>query len=268
VSAWDDTELHGSTVTEVPDRLDDGHATVEVRGVRKAFRDKAVLDGIDLTMHPGDFIALLGPSGTGKTTFLRIIGGIDTADSGRVVVPRARSVVFQEPRLVPALKVWRNVVLGTRRFRSERAKALSALTEVGIDSHADVWPYTLSGGEAQRVALARAFVTEPGLLLLDEPFAALDALTRTRMHDLLVALCERHRPATVLVTHDVDEAILLADRVLVLSNGTIGLDVPVEIERPRSRGDARFLALRVQLLEELGLARTVGVGAEQDPGEV
>ena len=238
---------------------EDGPSLI-VRGLRRVFGDRAVLDGIDLTLYAGDFIALLGPSGTGKTTLLRILGGLDAANEGKVVVPRARSVVFQEPRLVPALKVWRNVVLGASNMRAAKAQAIASLAEVGIERHANAWPGTLSGGEAQRVALARALTTEPGLLLLDEPFAALDALTRIRMHDLLAALCERHRPTVVLVTHDVDEAILLADRVLVLANGNIRLDLPVDIEKPRLRSDPHFLELRERLLEQLGVTPAVGVG--------
>jgi sulfonate transport system ATP-binding protein len=231
---------------------------VQALGVRRIFNGRAVLDGVNLQLRKGDFVALLGPSGTGKTTLLRIIGGLDTADEGHVVVPRVRSTVFQEPRLVLAQRVWRNVVLGARSPRAARRKAIDALTEVGIERQAKAWPRTLSGGEAQRVALARALVTEPDLLLLDEPFAALDALTRIKMHDLLAALCARHQPAVVLVTHDVDEAILLADRVLVLSGGSIAHEVQVDIEKPRRRDDPRFLELRAALLEQLGVARTVG----------
>jgi sulfonate transport system ATP-binding protein len=258
VPVFDTTSRNdGTSVADPGARYNGEGLSVDLRGVRRAFGTNVVLDGIDLALRGGDFVALLGPSGTGKTTLLRILGGIDTADEGRVVVPRARSVVFQEPRLVPALKVWKNVVLGARSPRAQKPNALAALAEVGIKDHSNAWPYTLSGGEAQRVALARALVTEPGLLLLDEPFAALDALTRMRMHDLLVALCVRHQPAVVFVTHDVDEAILLADRVLVLANGHIGFDVPVDIERPRSRGAARFLALRERLLTQLGVGVAV-----------
>jgi sulfonate transport system ATP-binding protein len=247
--------------------LDDAGYTVEALGVRRIFDGRAVLDGVNLQLKKGDFVALLGPSGTGKTTLLRILGGLDTADAGHVVVPRIRSTVFQEPRLVPAKKVWRNVVLGARRPGAARRKAIAALAEVGIEGHANDWPRTLSGGEAQRVALARALVTEPDLLLLDEPFAALDALTRIKMHDLLAALCAKHEPAVVLVTHDVDEAILLADRVLVLSNGSIALDQPVEVEKPRHRDDPRFLELRATLLEQLGVSRTVGGSTAGAPAD-
>ena len=237
---------------------------VQVRGLRRVFGTRAVLDGIDLSLRAGDFIALLGPSGTGKTTLLRILAGLDTADAGQVLVPRVRSVVFQEPRLVMAHRVWRNVVLGARRASKARSRAIQALTEVGLQTHSDAWPVTLSGGEAQRVALARALATEPALLLLDEPFAALDALTRIRMHDLVARLYARHQPAVMLVTHDVDEAILLADRVLVLSDGSIGLNIPVEIDKPRQRDDPRFLELRGRLLAQLGVAHTVG-GADPEP---
>jgi sulfonate transport system ATP-binding protein len=254
------------TVDNAPVAPVDGSGyAVEALGVRRIFGDRAVLDGVSIQLKKGDFVALIGPSGTGKTTLLRILGGLDTADEGRVVVPRVRSTVFQEPRLVPAQKVWRNVVLGARRPRAERRKAIDALAEVGIEGHANDWPRTLSGGEAQRVALARALVTEPDLLLLDEPFAALDALTRIKMHDLLAALCVKYEPAVVLVTHDVDEAILLADRVLVLSHGSIALDQAVGIEKPRHRDDPRFLELRARLLEQLGVARTVGGANAEAP---
>ncbi|MBM2614228.1 ABC transporter ATP-binding protein [Actinoplanes sp. LDG1-06] len=230
-------------------------AVVDIRGVRRVFGDRAVLNGVDLRLHQGDVVALLGPSGTGKTTLLRILAGLDAADDGRVLVPKARSVVFQEPRLVPARRVWRNVVLGSRHVRRDRSRAVRALTEVGLASHQNAWPVTLSGGEAQRVALARALATEPGLLLLDEPFAALDALTRIRMHDLVAELIGRHNPAVLLVTHDVDEAILLADRILILDGGTIGVDVTVDIEKPRQRTDGRFAELRALLLGRLGVGQ-------------
>ncbi|HEX3491421.1 MAG TPA: ABC transporter ATP-binding protein [Streptosporangiaceae bacterium] len=224
------------------------------RDVRRNFAGREVLRGLDLSVRPGEFVALLGRSGTGKTTFLRVLGGLDPGYDGEVLVPRHRAVVFQEPRLIPWLRVLPNVTLGLSGGREElRRRALAALDEVGLADHAGAWPVTLSGGEAQRVALARALVREPQLMLLDEPFGALDALTRTRMHGLLQDLCARHRPAVVLVTHDVDEAILLADRALVLVDGTITLDAPVNLGRPRDRGDQGFLALRARLLAELGV---------------
>ncbi len=224
-----------------------------VRDVNKSFGEHAVLADLDVTVAQGEFVALLGASGSGKTTLLRILAGLDTADDGNVFVPDVRTVVFQEPRLVISQRVWRNVVLGLPRVQASRDRALLALQEVGLAARADAWPGTLSGGEAQRVALARALVREPQLLLLDEPFAALDALTRLHMQQLVADLCTRHRPGVLLVTHDVEEAVLLADRVMVLTEGRISLDQPVELPRPRHVGGEEFDALRDRLLAELGV---------------
>jgi sulfonate transport system ATP-binding protein len=225
---------------------------VELHQVRRIYGERAVLDGFELTIRSAEFVAVLGPSGTGKTTLLRLLSGLDQADAGTVRVARRRSVVFQEPRLVLAKRVWQNVVLGQRNSAA-RQQAIAALTEVGLANHVDAWPKNLSGGEAQRVALARAMVHEPGLLLLDEPFASLDALTRIRMHELVAQLWQRHRPAVVLVTHDVDEAILLADRVIVLSHRRVTLDLPIDVPRPRGRTGRQFAELRARLLSELGV---------------
>jgi sulfonate transport system ATP-binding protein len=226
---------------------------VSVRDLHRSFNSRRVLDGVDLDVAPGEFVALLGASGSGKTTLLKILAGIDTPDSGEVWVPERRTVVFQEPRLVNAKRVHWNVRAGLRGRADGRTRAVDALREVGLEERADAWPATLSGGEAQRVALARALVRDPQLLLLDEPFAALDALTRLRMQQLIGDLCARHRPATLLVTHDVEEAILLADRVLVLRDARIAVDLPVELDRPRAHGGAEFDRLRGQLLHELGV---------------
>jgi sulfonate transport system ATP-binding protein len=227
-------------------------------GVTRAFGGRAVLSGLDLTVGAGEFVALLGRSGTGKSTLLRILAGLDTDYAGEVLVPERRAVVFQESRLIPWQRVLPNVALGLRPGPGGRAalaqQCLGALAEVGLESHARAWPVTLSGGEAQRVALARALVREPQLMLLDEPFGALDALTRVRMHGLLQDLCARHRPAVLLVTHDVEEAIVLADRVLVLAGGAITLHTPVGLPRPRDPGHPGFAALRARLLRELGVA--------------
>jgi sulfonate transport system ATP-binding protein len=221
--------------------------------VSKSFGDRAVLSELDLTVAQGEFVALLGASGSGKTTLLRILAGLEVASAGEVLVPEVRTVVYQEPRLVASMRVWRNVVIGLPRSRATRARAVDALREVGLEDHADAWPGTLSGGEAQRVALARALVREPQLLLLDEPFAALDALTRLRMQSLVAELCSRHHPGVLLVTHDVEEAILLADRVLVLTESRISLDRTVELPRPRRVGGEAFDELRDRLLAELGV---------------
>jgi sulfonate transport system ATP-binding protein len=245
----------------VPDRstdsFDAGPAVI-AKGVRRSFEGREVLRGLNLSIAADEFVALLGRSGSGKSTLLRILGGLDPDYEGDVLVPERRAVVFQESRLVPWQRVLANVVLGLRRGPGGtgelKAKGLAALGEVGLAARAQDWPLTLSGGEAQRVALARALVREPQLMLLDEPFGALDALTRIRMHALLQDLCARHRPAVLLVTHDVDEAILLADRAVVLVDGEITLDVTIDLDRPRDRGHSGFVHIRNRLLLELGVA--------------
>ncbi|MGW4473151.1 ABC transporter ATP-binding protein [Nonomuraea sp. NPDC004354] len=226
-------------------------AAVIVKELGKSFGGRTVLKDVSLELARGEFFALLGPSGTGKTTLLRVLAGLERPDAGTVLAPRRRTTVYQEPRLVQARRALANVTLGLPR--SAREAGLAALAEVGLSGHADAWPATLSGGEAQRVALARALVREPELLLLDEPFAALDALTRLQMQDLVAELCARHRPAVVLVTHDVDEAVRLADRVAVLRDGELAVDRRIDLPHPRERDDPRFLAHRGLFLSHLGV---------------
>lgn len=227
---------------------------VRLDGVSKTFGSKTVLDNIELKVERAEFVALLGASGTGKTTLLRILAGLEVPDVGNVLVPKARTVVYQEPRLVPSMRVVGNVTIGQRNSKETRAAAERALAEVGLANHVNAWPSTLSGGEAQRVALARALVREPELLLLDEPFAALDALTRLQMQQLVGELFIRHQPAVVLVTHDVDEAIALADRILVLRRGRFVVDLNIDSPKPRDRNDPEFLETRRLLMQELGVA--------------
>ncbi|HJP74670.1 MAG TPA: ABC transporter ATP-binding protein [Pseudonocardiaceae bacterium] len=217
--------------------------TVQVRGLVKEFGDRRVLDGLDLAVRKGEFVALLGRSGSGKSTLLRILSGLDTDTTGESIVDGTVSVAFQQPRLLDWRTVWRNVVLGLKTA-DPRGTAERALAEVRLSDRADAWPRTLSGGEAQRVSLARALVREPDLLLLDEPFAALDALTRLAMHRLVSQLWAAHRPAVLLVTHDVDEAIALADRILVLDSGRIVAEHVVT--EPHQR-------LRTEVLADLGV---------------
>jgi len=224
-----------------------------LRVAHKSFDAHTVLDRLDLQIDSGEFVALLGASGSGKTTILRILLGLETLDSGEVLVTPARSTVFQEPRLVPSKRVWRNVVIGLDRSVGNREAAAQALEVVGLSRHVDSWPGTLSGGEAQRVALARALIREPELLLLDEPFAALDALTRLKMQRQVAELVDRYGPGVLLVTHDVEEALVLADRVVVLENGRICLDRRVALPRPRRIGGEAFDALRDELLAQLGV---------------
>ncbi len=224
---------------------------VSVRGFTRRFGETLVLSDLDLELRAGEFVALLGRSGSGKTTLLRTLAGLDGVTEGEVTTPDRRAVVFQEARLLPWRKVWRNVALGLKGG-DIRARALAALDEVGLSHRTDAWPVTLSGGEAQRAALARALVREPELLLLDEPFAALDALTRIKMHGLVQALWRTHGCAVLMVTHDVDEALLLADRIVVLDGGRIVNSEVVPAPRPRSVEQPGFQALRRRLLALLG----------------
>lgn len=238
-------------------------AAVECRQVSRHFGGQAVLDNLDLSIAPGEFVALLGSSGSGKTTLLRALAGLDSIDGGQLDVPQALAAVFQEPRLMPWKSAWRNVALGLRGD-APKVRALAALSEVGLDHRVNAWPGTLSGGEAQRVALARALVREPQLLLLDEPFAALDALTRIRMHQLIIQLWQRHRPAVLLVTHDVDEAVLLADRVVVLAHGRIAEQIQIRLPRPRQAATPAFHGLRTRLLALLGVEPTEAPDADPE----
>jgi sulfonate transport system ATP-binding protein len=228
-----------------------GPEALTLAHVGRRFGDNLVLDGVDLQVPAGQFVALLGHSGCGKSTLLRIVAGLDHDATGEIVASRS-AVVFQEPRLMPWKRVLPNVTLGlTGSDPVPRARA--ALADVGLTSHATAWPYTLSGGEAQRVALARALVREPELLLLDEPFGALDALTRIKMQVLLTEMCAKYQPTVLFVTHDVEEALLLADRVLVLAGGRFVHDEPVKFPSPRRRADARFQTMRERVMDVLGV---------------
>ncbi|WP_416975498.1 ABC transporter ATP-binding protein [Streptomyces sp. 4F14] len=225
---------------------------VRVEGLTRSFDGRAVIDDLQLDIGPGEFVALLGRSGCGKSTLLRILAGLDREIEGTVLVPRRKAVAFQAPRLMPWKRVWRNVLLGLPGHPS-RDVADKALEEVGLGGRADAWPRTLSGGEAQRASLARALVREPDLLLLDEPFGALDALTRINAQRLVGELWRRRGCAVLLVTHDVEEAVLLADRVLVMDGGVIAYERKVGLERPRELSDPRFAELRTELLVRLGV---------------
>ncbi|GAA1510423.1 ABC transporter ATP-binding protein [Nocardioides humi] len=221
-------------------------------GVRRAFGDHVVLEGIDLEIRTGEFVALLGRSGCGKSTLLRILAGIDTGAEGEVVGGREPAVVFQDPRLFPWRRVLDNVSLGLRGA-DPRGRAERVLAEVGLAGRERAWPRQLSGGQRQRVALARALVREPDLLLLDEPFSALDALTRISAQELVQTLVETHQPAVLMVTHDVEEALLLADRVLVMDAGGLVHDERIDLPRPRRRDHPEIVRRRAALLGLLGV---------------
>ncbi|MFD6292536.1 ABC transporter ATP-binding protein [Streptomyces sp. NPDC060205] len=251
-----------------------GPATVELRGVSRTFGHGAaahhVITGIDLTLAAGEIVAVLGPSGSGKSTLLRLVAGLDTPTSGTVLVDgdpvrdldRGAAVVFQDARLMAWRTLASNVAFGLPAGtpRAERrAEVARWLEVVGLGGFARHRPSQVSGGMAQRAALARALVRRPGALLLDEPFAALDALTRLRMQDLLVEVHGAAPTTVLLVTHDADEALQLADRIVLLSAGpaasvTAVIDVPPP--RPRERGDLRLAPLRADLLHRLGVGHS------------
>jgi sulfonate transport system ATP-binding protein len=232
-------------VSRPPSSLAIDPPAVVVSNLSRAYGNRVIIRNLNLRIERGEFVALLGESGCGKTTLLRALAGLDPIQAGRIVAPRRPAVVFQEHRLLPWDNLWRNVALGLTAPDAQ-ARAAAALAEVGLSERLNDWPRNLSGGQAQRVALARALVQEPELLLLDEPFAALDALTRIRMHDLVRELVARHRPGVLLVTHDVDEAIALADRILVMRHGAIAFE-----HRTNTAGST---ISRGDLLAELGVA--------------
>jgi len=242
---------------------------LRLAGIRKRYEDTPVLAGVDLEVAPSEIVALVGPSGCGKSTLLRLAAGLDTDYEGQISVgdrevrgpDRTVGVVFQEPRLFPWLSLADNVAFGLDDRQSPRASELvhETLAVVGLDDFAGALPKQLSGGMAQRAALARALVTEPQVLLLDEPFSALDAFTRMRLQDHLLAAWARYRPTLLLVTHDLDEAVYLADRVVLLSDRPSRVQdiLRVAPSRPRDRRDPSLLGLRVALLEALHLERSV-----------
>jgi sulfonate transport system ATP-binding protein len=230
-----------------------------IRGLQKSFGDNQVLRGIDLHIPPGQFVAIVGRSGCGKSTLLRTIAGLERIDAGTISFgeearPEDVRVMFQEPRLLPWARVLSNVEVGLGRDRASsdaQVRAETALTEVGLGDKRDQWPAVLSGGQKQRVALARALVSNPRILAFDEPLGALDALTRISMQKLLERVWRDQAFTAILVTHDVSEAVALADRVLVLEQGLIAHDIKVEVPRPRRRGSADLAALEGSILREL-----------------
>ncbi len=217
---------------------------IRLQGIGRSFGERLVLRDIDLSIQPGQFIAIVGRSGSGKSTLLRMLAGLDRPDTGQVLlggVPPAQAgadlrMMFQDGRLLPWRRVIDNVALGLPG--SARPRAEAALASVGLADRAYDWPRMLSGGQRQRVALARALAADPKLILLDEPLGALDALTRLEMQSLIETLWQRAGFTAVLVTHDVAEAACLADRILLVENGGIALDLSVDLPRPRSAGAA------------------------------
>jgi sulfonate transport system ATP-binding protein len=242
----------------------DGGVALALRGVRKRFGDNEVLRGIDLDIPAGQFVAIVGKSGCGKSTLLRLIAGLDTPSDGTIAptlpdgtpAPREKTarLMFQEPRLLPWEPILANVEVGlggAGASADRHAAARAKLARVGLDGRGGDWPAILSGGQKQRVALARALVARPPLLALDEPLGALDALTRIEMQSLVEEVWRDNGFTAILVTHDVGEAVALADRILLLDHGTVELDLAIDAPRPRRRGDPALAAIEGRILDRL-----------------
>ena len=256
-----------------------GGAPLTLLDVRKRYEvaDGAtltVLDRFSIEVGPGELIAIVGPSGSGKSTLLRLIAGLDRPDSGTILAggepvdgPSAdRGLVFQDPSLFPWLTVRRNLEFGPAargRLRRDRPEVDAFLKLVGLEAFADQYPHQLSGGMAQRAALARALVNRPRILLLDEPFGALDPFTRLRMQEEVLRLWRARGTTIVMVTHDIDEAIALGDRIVLMTPppGRVEAILEVPLDRPRDRIAPRFLRLRGEVLDRLHLTGVEADGA-------
>ncbi len=249
-----------AVVPEVRGKDAAGGVAVRVNQVVKRYDGRTVLHDVALEVAPGEFLAIVGRSGCGKSTLLRLVAGLEAADGGSIAIDgdsadtgRARQadvrVMFQDARLLPWKRVLDNVALGLPRAR--RAEAAQVLAQVGLADRAQAWPARLSGGQRQRVALARALVHHPQLLLLDEPLGALDALTRIEMQALIESLWRRLGFTALLVTHDVSEAVALADRIVLIEDGRIAMDTRVALARPRERGAAGFAQLEAEVLQRV-----------------
>jgi sulfonate transport system ATP-binding protein len=241
-----------TTPTRIPQGI-----PVTLESIAKHYGNRIVLDNLQLRITAGQFVAVVGRSGCGKSTLLRLLAGLETANGGALLAGSAplssakddTRLMFQDARLLPWKKVIDNVGLGLRG--NWRDDALQALTTVGLADRANDWPAALSGGQKQRVALARALIHRPRLLLLDEPLGALDALTRIEMQGLIERLWQQQGFTVLLVTHDVSEAIALADRVLLIEEGRIGLDLAIDLPRPRRKGSARLAELEAEVLDRV-----------------
>ncbi|MBB3145736.1 sulfonate transport system ATP-binding protein [Phyllobacterium trifolii] len=249
-----------STTTPAYTPAPQGKVSFSFRNVAKQFGGKAVLQGINLDVYEGQFVAVIGKSGCGKSTLLRLLAGLDKPTSGEIVAgvledeQKRTRIMFQEPRLLPWARVAANVgvgLTGIEKGEAARKKSLEILAEVGLADRGGDWPSVLSGGQRQRVALARALVGHPSILALDEPLGALDALTRIEMQQLLERIWLAKKFTAVLVTHDVAEAVSLADRVIVIDSGRIALDLAIPVERPRRHASPELAFFERQILDQL-----------------
>lgn len=232
---------------------------IEIRtdNLIKSFGNRVVLSNFNLKVNSGEFVSIVGRSGCGKSTFLRLVGGLEKLSSGKLLlndedvvgVNSNTRIMFQDSRLLPWKTVIENVALGLPK--ESYTLAFDALKEVGLDTRANEWPSNLSGGQKQRVALARALVHKPKLLLLDEPLGALDALTRIEMQTLIERIWQEHKFTVLLVTHDVSEAVILGDRVVLIEDGKITLDLKIDLPRPRERGTQDFAKLEANILSRV-----------------
>jgi sulfonate transport system ATP-binding protein len=239
------------------DQKTTGGVRLQLQHLSKRYGDRTVLHNTQLTIEPGQFVAIVGRSGCGKSTLLRLVAGLEAASGGSLQldaeaidgIREDTRIMFQDARLLPWRKVIDNVLIGLPA--SAREQGEKVLAQVGLADRQKDWPAKLSGGQRQRVALARALVHNPRLLLLDEPLGALDALTRIEMHRLIEGLWEKHRFTALLVTHDVQEAVALADRVILIEDGRIALDENIALARPRWHGDAEFARIEKRILDRV-----------------
>jgi sulfonate transport system ATP-binding protein len=250
-----------TSLAETDPRVSSAGSPVRLRGVRKSFGSQTVLHGLDLDIPAGQFVAIVGRSGCGKSTLLRLLSGLDRPTGGTIEIDGSASgwrdqvrLMFQEPRLLPWQRVAANVEVGLShapRSEDRRRLALEAIAQVGLSGREQEWPSVLSGGQKQRVALARALVSHPRILAFDEPLGALDALTRIEMQALIEQVWRDKGFTAIVVTHDVSEAVALADRILLLDAGRVAMDVTVDLPRPRRHGDPEAAAIEGRILDRL-----------------
>lgn len=276
-----ETAARASTVSAIASPVKRG-VRLQLDGLSKTYGERTVLKAVSLAIAPGEFVAIVGRSGCGKSTLLRLVANLEQPSGGSVsfgdnatTIKAEIRIMFQDSRLLPWKQVAENVALGLGKPALKAGIAVMALQQVGLQDRAGEWPSVLSGGQRQRVALARALVHDPEVLLLDEPLGALDALTRIEMQQLIESLWLARGFTAVLVTHDVQEAVALADRVILIEEGNITLDQRIDLARPRQRGNPQFALLEEHILSRVLQQPVSGIGsgggtsaAGDEPGDV